>query len=87
VRELESIKQGLNSKMIDQVRCVQKKNRIGRTKANQIYERFMDYDQKKKRNKLNRKMENIDKENRVLRRQTSKSRYSTPGVNSKADFL
>lgn len=85
VQQLESINRNLNDKMIDKMLGVQKKNRIGANKANQIYERFMDYEQKKKRNKLNRKMMSIDKENRI-RRSHSKSRFDN-GVTHKGKFL
>lgn len=44
VQQLESINRNLNDKMIDKMLGVQKKNRIGANKANQIYERFMDYE-------------------------------------------
>ena len=86
VTELESINKGLNKKMINKMLGLQKKNRIGKYKADQIYERFMDYDKKIKRNMVTRKIQNIDKENQRVRRSTSKSRLMD-GMSHKAKFL
>lgn len=60
----------LNNKMVDKMLGIQKKNNIGIDKANRIYERFMDYDKKKKRNTLNRKIECFDKENHQTQKQS-----------------
>jgi hypothetical protein len=49
--------------MIKKIISIQKKNHIGKSKADKIYERFMNYDNLKKKNQLNNKIDHIDKEN------------------------